>query len=189
MYSTKLKIKGFNMKTLLWTLLFLSLLGQTGRSQSIEMHLTPGELPSLPQGMTYKEFKMLSHSITWQRLMIATFVPGYIHFYIEHRKAGYTIAGVRGAGFLLSAVGVLRQWRQTKEFNLNIFDNSETNFYIFFAGVLLNAAGYAFDIAHGDWLISKERMQIQFKYRRLLSPCCAGIPNESLPMVGINFSF
>ncbi len=177
------------MKIMLTLLLFISFFAQNGYAQPIEPQISIETIPTLPQGMSYHEFKMLSHSITWQRLMIATFVPGYIHFYIEHRKAGYMIAGVRGTGILLSAVGLLRQWQQTKEFSLSMMDDSETNFYIFFTGLLLNTAGYAFDIAHGDWLISKEKMQIQFKYRRLLSPCCAGIPNESLPMVGINFSF
>ncbi len=177
------------MKILIFLLLFILLSIQGARAQSVEPHVSSHEIPSLPQGMTYKEFRMLSHSITWQRLMIATFVPGYIHFYIEHRKAGYAIAGVRGVGFLLSAAGLLRQWQQSKEFNLSMLDNSETNFYIFLAGIFLNTAGYAFDVAHGDWLISKEKMQIQFKYRRLLSPCCAGIQNEPIPMVGVNFSF
>ncbi len=173
------------MKPLLFILLFFFLSTHTVQAQF--EHLD--KIPSLPQGMTYQEFKMISHSITWQRLVIASFVPGYIHFYIEHHKAGYAIAGVRSVGFLLSAAGLLRQWRQSKEFKLNFLDNSEVNFYIFLSGVLLNAAGYAFDVAHGDWLISNERMQIQFKYRRLLSPCCAGMQNESVPMLGFKFSF
>ncbi len=41
-------------------------------------------------------------------------------------------------------------WKNTKQMNFTYGKSTEKNLYIFMAGMILNAAGYAYDWAHGD---------------------------------------
>ncbi len=147
-------------------------------------------LPVLPDSMSYQEYEMATRSLSWQRLMIASFVPGYIHFYARHKTAAYAIAAIRGAGIILSTTGLIRQWRESKQLNLKLLGDSETNLYLFISGLILNAAGYAFDIAHGDYLISRERTRIEFKFRQIRQNGCAAIfPNAKFSMLSMVVRF
>ena len=143
-------------------------------------------IPTLPDSMTYNEFEMLSRRLTWQRIMIAGFVPGYVHFYAGHKKLGYAVAGVRSVGMMLSLTGIVREWQATKKLSLSSFENWDANFYLFITGLFLNAAGYAFDIANGDHIIETERMKVQFKFRKPDSPCFSGIFAHSFPAIALN---
>ncbi len=157
------------------------ILFENGRNQAL--------LPSLPDSMSYTEYEMLTRSLNWQRLMIASFVPGYIHYYARHQKAAYTIAAIRTTGMILSTTGMLLQWNESKQINLKFITDMETNFYLFLAGFILNTAGYAYDIAHGDYIISKEKTTIQFKFRRIIVPGCVFLPHKNIPALGMAFSF
>jgi len=122
------------------------------------------EIPTLPKEMTYREYQMLMRDLNWKRIFIAATVPGFIHYYAQHKRAAYAIAGVRTLGMLTSSIGMFRQWKYTKNLNFTYGKTTEKNVYIFMAGLILNAAGYAFDWAHGDWVIERERTLVQYKY-------------------------
>ena len=122
------------------------------------------EIPAIPKEMTYREYQMLTRDLNWKRIAISSMVPGFIHYYAQHRKAACAIAAIRGTGMLTSAIGMLRQWKNTKHLNFTYGKSTEDNLYIFMAGMILNAAGYAYDWAHGDWIIEKERTIVQYKY-------------------------
>ncbi len=122
------------------------------------------EIPKLPLEMTYQEYQQLVRELNWKRIGIATMVPGYIHLYADRRKTAYAIAGIRGAGMLFSAGALFRQWYETKTFRFVRGGHWETNFTVFLVGMMMNAAGFAFDWAHGDWIIEKERTLVQYKY-------------------------
>ncbi len=124
----------------------------------------PSEIPNVPIEMTYKEYRQLVRDLNWKRIGIAAMVPGYIHFYAEKKKPAYSIAAVRAMGMALSAGALFRQWREAKTFRFVRGGHWETNFAIFVVGMMANAAGYAFDWAHGDWIIEKERTLVQYKY-------------------------
>jgi len=131
-------------------------------AQNLREH--PAEIPILPKEMTYREYQMLMRDLNWKRILISATVPGFIHYYAQHKKAAYSIAGVRTLGMLTSTIGMFRQWKDTKNLNLMYGKATEKNLYIFMAGMILNAAGYAYDWAHGDWVIERERTLVQYKY-------------------------
>ncbi len=176
------------MKRFIFAFLFLALFMPLS-AQDLQFEKSQsGTIPTLPDSMTYNEFEMLSRRLTWQRIMIAGFVPGYVHFYAGHKRLGYTIAGVRSVGMLFSLTGILREWQATKKLSLSSFENWDANFYLFITGLFLNAAGYAFDIANGDHIIETERMKVQFKFRKPDSPCFSGIFERSFPAFGFSFN-
>ena len=150
------------MKSLI-VLLALLLFGFSEARAQFEKNC-PAEIPNVPIEMTYKEYRQLVRDLNWKRIGIAAMVPGYIHFYAEKKKAAYSIAAVRATGMALSAGALFRQWREAKTFRFVRGGHWETNFAVFIIGMMANAAGYAFDWAHGDWIIEKERTLVQYKY-------------------------
>jgi len=140
----------------------------------------------LPAGMTYDEFVKLQRYLSWQRIFAASVVPGYIHFYAGHKRMGWSIASVRAAGMLLAGYALIDQSRHVDNFSLNFFTvddslsslktRSERNLVLFWAGVTLNFLGYAFDWAHGDFIIDSERNAVLYKY---------GSPASAKPLGGL----
>ncbi len=134
----------------------------------------------LPDSMTYDEFVKLQRRLSWQRIFAASVVPGYIHFYAGRQRIGWTIAGVRAAGMLLSGYALLDQARHVDNFSLTFFSvddslsslkaRSERNLLLFWTGIALNFLGYAFDWAHGDFVIDSERNAVLYKYGSGRSP-------------------
>ncbi len=174
---------------------FFAILLLTGFSaalfaQIIQEH--PSEIPMIPKEMTYREFQMLNRELNWKRIFISAMVPGFIHYYAHHKKAAGIIAGVRVSGMLTSSIGMFRQWRNTKNLNLKYGKATEKNLYIFIIGMMLNAAGYAYDWAHGDWVIEKERTLIQYKYgikKGLMNSAFKKSINQSNMMLTLNLNF
>ncbi len=115
--------------------------------------------------LSFKEFQMLHRTLPVKRMVIASFVPGYIHFYAGHRTAGYWIAATRTLGFALSMGGILSTYSSGKQLDLEAFSQADENLILFLTGLFLNAIGYAYDLAHGDYIIEQERIKIQFKLR------------------------
>ena len=140
----------------------------------------------LPQNMTFGEFEKLQRNVTWQRLFAAAVLPGYIHFYAGHKRAGYTIATVRSAGAMLTAYALADEIRQSSSLGVPLFGVSDTlnaykarserNLALFFIGLALNTAGYAFDWGHGDFIIERERNAVLYKY---------GLQKNWQPAVGV----
>ncbi|MHB2155944.1 hypothetical protein ACX8XN_16300 [Calditrichota bacterium GD2] len=177
------------MKKIIQSLLLCVMIG-TATAQEISLQSSRlHAIPALPDSMTYEEFAMLNRELTWKRMMIAVFVPGYVHYYARHNKLAYGISGARSVGVLLSAAAIYREWNDAKQLTLDVLKEMDDNFYLFMAGLFLNAAGYAFDIAHGDWLIEQERMKIQFKYRKQEEPGSAWFLDRNTPVFSLNLRF
>ncbi len=115
--------------------------------------------------LSFKEFQMLHRTLPVKRMVIASFAPGYIHFYAGHRTAGYWIAATRTLGFALSIGGILKTYSSSKKLDIEAFSQADENLILFLTGLFLNAIGYAYDLAHGDYIIEQERLKIQFKLR------------------------
>ncbi len=128
-----------------------------------------------PGDMTYSEFNMIRRKLTWKRIFLAAMVPGYIHFYIDRPKWGYSIAVVRGSGYLLIAYALADQARSMDGYTNSLFEipqtpaslqkRSERNLLLFLSGIGLNMCGFATDLAHGDWTIEAEKTSVLFKYK------------------------
>ena len=126
--------------------------------------------------MTYMEFTRLQRTLNWKRILAASFIPGYIHFYAGHKKCGWAIAGVRAAGFGLIGYSVIDELNHTDRFSLSFSGaadsvasykaRSRRNLYLFLSGIALNMMGYAFDWAHGDFIIEQERNAVLYKFSR-----------------------
>jgi len=130
------------------------------------------KLTSIPEGMTYDEFLKLQREISWQRIVASTLIPGYLHFYADHDKEGWYVVATRSIGTALMFYGLLDEvnYANTIDFFYAIAnkdeveDRSERNFILFLTGFTINVLAFSFDWAHTDWLISKERNKILYKY-------------------------
>ena len=132
------------------------------------------EFKPLPPGMTYVEFTKLQRTLNWKRIFAASFIPGYIHFYAAHKRCGWAIAGVRAAGYVLIGYSVIDELNHTDRLSLSFSGaadpiasykaRSKRNLYLFLSGIALNMMGYAFDWAHGDFIIERERNAVLYKF-------------------------
>ncbi len=128
------------------------------------------QIRPLPPNMTYAEFLKLERQLDWKKITEAVALPGYIHFYAGHHKMAWTILGIRSLGFLLSGIGILDQMNHWNEPGGWFSEGSTTtsrskrNMYLFVSGMALNVFGFAFDWAHGDFVIERERNTVLYKY-------------------------
>lgn len=147
--------------------------------------LTPrNRIIELPSNISYDEFLKLQRELDWKKIFEAAAVPGYLHFYAQHTQTAWTIAAVRGVGYLLFGYGLVDQvnhWDEpggwfSKEAELN--SRSKRNLYLFMGGLAINALGFAFDWAHGDYIIERERNAVLYKY---------GIQKKWQPRLGLRY--
>jgi hypothetical protein len=154
------------------------------------------EVAAVPDSMTYDEFLKLQREVTWQRIFAAAFIPGYIHFYAKHSEAAWYIFAGRLVGASLMVYGLLDEvkYAGTLDFTSMITDKdqiearSQRNLTLFIAGTVINALGFAIDWARGDWIISKERNEVLYKYglklRAKVSPKVSFLQDS--PVYGLN---
>lgn len=170
---TGIHLQEHNMQKVL--LIFLTLFCVQGFAQSFpEQPVQPLQIRPLPAGMTALEFTKLQRSVNWKRIFAASFIPGYLHFYAGHKKYAWSIAAVRAVGFGMMGFSIVDELNRTDEFSLSFSGTADSvsaykarsrrNLYLFLGGVALNMMGYAFDWAHGDLIIEKERNAILYKY-------------------------
>ena len=155
------------------------------------------ELAAVPDSMTYKEFLTLQREVNWERIFASAFIPGYIHFYADHSDEGWYIVFGRTVGGALMLYGLLDEidYAGTLDFlsvvtkKDEIEARSQRNLTLFLAGTAINILGFAIDWAHGDWLISKERNEVLYKYgiklRAKVKPEVSFFQNK--PVYGLNF--
>lgn len=136
----------------------------------------PVQITPLPPEMSALEFTKLQRSLNWKRIFAASFIPGYIHFYAGHKKYAWSIAGVRTVGFGMIGYSVIDELNHTDKFSLSFSGaadsvsayktRSRRNLYLFLGGIALNMIGFAFDWAHGDFIIEQERNAVLYKFGR-----------------------
>lgn len=120
--------------------------------------------------MTFNEFLKIQREVDWKKVAVASILPGYIHFYAEKPELGWTIFGVRLAGFSMMTYAMYDQYKITNALDFAVDINTEdgrrtkSNAILFSAGFLMNMFAYAFDWAHGEWVVETERNEVYFKY-------------------------
>ncbi len=129
------------------------------------------EIKKIPEGMTYKEFQKIQRQLDWKKIFVAAILPGYIHFYADYEKTAWVILGTRLITGAMMGYALVDEYKLTKDIDLGVLIDSsdksartERNSILFATGLILNVAAYAFDWAHGDWIIETERNRIYFKY-------------------------
>jgi hypothetical protein len=155
--------------------LFISLFIMTGiEAQDIDIyHKGKNDnynIPTLPKGMTYEEFNMLSYHTRMKDMLYTVIVPGYMHFRIGENKKGYWLLGVRLAsyaamtGVYYSAkahlYGIDEEELSTEEEEKA--KNRHEN--VFYSALTIAAASYLYDVIHGDYILHEKQERIRFKY-------------------------
>jgi hypothetical protein len=162
------------MKKLLFFFVLLLFYINTGNAQvsiSTEKYNALKEIEKIPKEMTYDEFMKIQRTIDWKKICVSAIFPGYLHFYTNHKTAAWTIFATRMIGGAMMGYAMFDQYKLTKDIDYGIIVDSdeesrrtEKNAYLFAGGLIMNILGYAFDWAHGDWVIENERNEIYFKY-------------------------
>jgi hypothetical protein len=177
------------MKNILLVLIFiLSIsnitLGQV--SVSTAKYNALKEIKKIPEGMTYDEFIKIQRELDWKKIFVSAIFPGYLHFYANHKTEAWIIFGVRVVTAGMMGYAMYDQYQLTSDIDAGIiFDSdeearrTERNTVIFSSGLFINMLAYAFDWAHGDWVIETERNKVYFKY---------GLDNKRRKALGISYN-
>jgi hypothetical protein len=142
--------------------------GQVSISQ--EKYNALKEIEKIPAGMSYDEFLKIQRELNLSKMFIATIVPGYIHFYINHTKAAWIILSTRVIGYGLITYAAVDQYNLLNNIQHNLASVTEKqerqnrNASLFASGVLLNIVGLFYDLAAGSIIIESERNEVYYKY-------------------------
>ncbi len=176
------------MKRILFFVVLILLIENISGQVSIssEKYNAVNEIKPLPEGMTYAEFQKIQRYVDWKKITVAAILPGYIHFYSAKPEIGWAIFGTRLIGSLMMGFAMYDQYKISNALDFAIDINSEAdqsrtrnNAIVFSTGLVLNMLGFAFDWAHGDWVVESERNQVYFKY---------GIDEEKRKLLGISYN-
>jgi len=139
----------------------------------------PDSSSAWPEDLSFPDFCTLQKDFTWKRIFLAAMVPGYIHFYAERKDWAYSIAAIRSSGYLLMGFALADQANSMDGYTKSLFEiprtpaslqkRSERNLLLFLTGLILNAGGFAADVAHGDFMIEAEKNKVMFKYKLQLN--------------------
>ena len=128
------------------------------------------DLPAIPKEMTYEEFKILSTDLRMQDMMMATILPGHIHFKIGEKKAGYYILGTRSLGYLGWVYLSITDKSLT---NIVLLDNaglgesiSTSDLIVAYGSLVLIVGSYLYDWIHGKYRLDDKQNRIRYKYAR-----------------------
>jgi len=128
------------------------------------------ELPNIPKGMTYEEFKTLSTDLRMQDMAIALVFPGHAHFKIGEKKKGYYIMGVRSLGY--AAWGYLALNNKSlisivaKDQLYYSSSVSDTDVAIAYSSLVLMVGSYLYDWIHAKYMLDSKQNSIRYKYAK-----------------------
>ncbi|HKK58170.1 MAG TPA: hypothetical protein VJ937_01715 [Salinivirga sp.] len=122
--------------------------------------------PGINANMTADEFSLLSRNIRMMDMPYSLIVPGYIHFKAKDNTVGYTLLGLRIAGYTGLAINAYR---------LIIFDKRAENIItgknnlkqdqnLFITSSILILGSWLFDWIHGKYRLEKKQELIRYKY-------------------------
>ncbi len=161
------------MKYFIFFLLIFSVSGIiSGQDLDIYKHQKNSnfELPAIPKDMTYEEFKILSTDLRMQDMMIATILPGHIHFKIGEKKKGYYILGARSIGYLSWIYLSVSNKSLTRIILLDNAGLDKTlntqDVIVAYGSVVLIIGSYLYDWIHGRYVLDDKQNRIRYKYAR-----------------------
>lgn len=158
------------MRNIFFTLLLFSTINITAQiSIYEEKSNSANQIIKLPEGMSYDEFLKIQKHVDCSKIIIASIVPGFIHFYADRENKGWAVVGIRTLGYGLMGYALINQYQLINDtkIDLNISDkqNRQNKNALFFAiGSFLNFAGFFYDWADGMLSIEEDRNMIYFKY-------------------------
>ncbi len=154
------------------------------------------ELPNIPKGMTYEEFKILSTDLRMQDMAIAIVLPGHAHFKIGETKRGYYILGVRSLGYAAWGYLALNNQSLTTvliEDQLDYNDSiSTTDVIVAYSSVILMVGSYLYDWIHAKYILDNKQSSIRYKYAKkkvLLGVSSMQFNQKYYPSLSLTYNF
>lgn len=145
--------------------------------------------------MSISEYRILSRSLRMKEMMYAMLVPGYVHFYVNENKYGYSLLALR-----VAAYGELAYLAATERIDFSLInkpklsfkedDISKTDIYMTYGAIGIVLGTYFYDWIHGQYILKKKQENIRYKYNMKMSFSLISNPNSNpIPGVSLNFQF
>ncbi len=157
------------------------------------------KLPYLNPQMTLNEFQLLNRTLRLQDMLYAMIVPGYVHFKAKDPAVGWSLVGLRMAGFGGLGYIYLKNDYSLKELfsgkGEGLPDASEfkTQKKIAYYSIGVIFATYFFDWIHGKYRLDKKQEYIRYKYGLKLNIEAGELKTPAVkgtyPAVGIQYHF
>jgi len=154
------------------------------------------KIPDISKEMTYEEFKILGTNLRMQDMMIATILPGHVHFKIGEKKTGYYILGTRVLGYGAWAYLALNN---KSLFNIVLYDNytfwdktSTGDKIVAYTSVVLMVGSYFYDWIHGKYILDDKQSKIRYKYAKKKAKLSFGsinFNNKYYPALSFSYTF
>ena len=154
------------------------------------------KIPDISTEMTYEEFKILGTNLRMQDMMIATILPGHVHFKIGEKKTGYYILGTRVLGYGAWAYLALNN---KSLFNIVLYDNytfwdktSTGDKIVAYTSVVLMVGSYFYDWIHGKYILDDKQSKIRYKYAKKKAKLSFGsinFNNKYYPALSFSYTF
>ena len=186
----------------IYTIIFIFFLGLTwSNAQDLDVYKVDKnsnfDIPNIPVGMTYQEFKTLSTNLRMQDMLVGMVLPGHVHFKIGEKKTGYYILGTRSLGYAIWGYMALKD-----ESVLNIVFFDKLNFVnktgtgdkiAAYSSVVLIVGSYLYDWIHGRYVLDEKQDSIRYKYAKKKTK--VGVTaiqmgnNKIYPGLAVSYSF
>jgi len=157
------------------------------------------ELPNLNPQTSFEEFQLLNRTLRMQDMAFAAIVPGYVHFKVKDPGMGYTMLGLRSAGYagLIYVISqdafalrdLINNSPPQNSENLSSY-NTQQNITYISLGLIIGT--YLFDYIHGKHRLEKKQEMIRYKYGLKLNMSylpMSNNPNSAFPTIGLRYSF
>ncbi len=154
------------------------------------------DIPAIPKEMSYEEFKILSTDLRMQDMMIASILPGHVHFKIGEKKKSYYILGTRSLGYL---GWVYLSFNNKSLANIIILDTAgldntinNNDLIVAYSSITLIIGSFLYDWIHGRYILDSKQNRIRYKYARKKIQFGVNIiktPRSQYPGLGLAFNF
>ncbi len=128
------------------------------------------KMQSIPEGMTYDEFHLLSTNLRMKDMLYAMIVPGYVHYQANEKRTaawmfGLRISGFTGLGYIsLTYKSILeRSVLNLTEPELSL-QQEKLNSVITTTSLVLVFGTYFYDWIHGQYKLSHNQDMIRYKF-------------------------
>jgi hypothetical protein len=128
------------------------------------------QLPHMNKQMSLEEFQLLNRTLRMQDMLYAMVVPGYVHFRAKDPAVGWTMVGLRSAGFgglayiYLKGNYTIKELFSTEGTDLPDYQEFKNQKNIAIASFGIIFATYFFDWIHGKYRLDKKQEYIRYKY-------------------------
>ncbi len=126
------------------------------------------ELPVVPEGMPYEDFRTLAWKFDPYDYVFASLYPGYFHFMIREGKWGWMVVLGRLLSTGVMVYGGARLYSDLNGYVALPEDYRKrllVDMSVLLSGFAGNLFFYAFDIGHAKWLLREKQLETYYKYR------------------------